>query len=284
MAADESTAQYKQIAQDLQRQIEQGVLGPGDRLPSEEELAAQWAVSRNTVKAAIKELTKRERVKTIPKVGSFVTEDVPPFVITLNHTDLGEDEGPGRAFGGGEGRAFVTEARRQNHSAHSSKPSVEIITATEMHIKALKIPPAGPDEDAPDVVCRFQKRFIDDKPNSMQWSYFTWDLGFKAKALVKSVDITEGTVAYLRNFDHVQVGYEDVFEARPPTPEEAEFFGLPKDSLAVIVHRRTAYDQNGEPFRLTVTVYKPGSNKFRFIAGDVPEEVWKNRPTAQEHE
>ncbi len=60
-----------------------------------------------------------------------------------------------------------------------------------------------------------------------------------------------------------------------PTEEELKFFGLSKNSLAVIEHIRTAFDQNGEPFRLTVTVYKPGTNKIRFIAGDVPDEVWE---------
>jgi DNA-binding GntR family transcriptional regulator len=42
----------------------------------------------------------------------------------------------------------------------------------------------------------------------------------------------------------------------------------------VIEHARTAYDQDGRPFRLTITVYKPDASRIRFIAGDVPDEVW----------
>lgn len=101
-----------EIALDLQAQIEQGTLTPGDRLPTERELADRWHASTNTIKKAVNELRKRGRVETVPQKGSFVTE------------------------------------------------------------------PA-------------------------------------------------------------------------------------------------AYDQNGEPFRLTVTVYKPGANKIRFIAGEVPDEVWE---------
>lgn len=74
---------------------------------------------------------------------------------------------------------------------------------------------------------------------------------------------------------HEQVGYQDEFDARPPTEEELRFFGLSNNSLAVIEHTRRAFDQNDEPFRLTVTVYKPGTNKIRFIAGEVPDEVWE---------
>ncbi|MFG2086442.1 MULTISPECIES: GntR family transcriptional regulator [unclassified Spirillospora] len=263
---------YQEIAQDLHAQIEEGTLAPGDQLPTETELADQWKVSANTIKKAVNELRKRGRVETIPQKGSFVTEQAQPFVITLNHTDRGEEDVPGRGFGGGEGRAFMKEADRQRHRAHSSVPKVEVEDAKEPQIKALGI---SPDQSQPQVVRRSQQRFVDDKPNSLQHSYFRLELAIKAQALLKSVDIKEGTVAYLQRHGHVQTGYEDEFDARPPTDDELKFFGLSKDSLAVIEHRRTAYDQNGEPFRLTVTVYKPGTNKIRFIAGEVPNEVWK---------
>jgi GntR family transcriptional regulator len=263
--------QYEQIAQDLLEQIKTGKLVPGKQLPTEKELVDRYGYSANTIKKAVNELRKTGRVETIPQKGSFVVEPAQPFVITLNDTDLGEGETPGRGFGGGEGKAFMAEAKRQDHEAHSSEPEAEVIDAEDLHIKALGIPP---DQPEPEVVRRFQKRFIGGKPNSLQYSYFRLELAFKATALLKSVDIGEGTVAYLREHGHVQSGYEDEFDARPPTDEELKFFGLSKDSLAVIEHKRTAYDQNGEPFRLTVTIYKPGTNKIRFIAGEVPDEVW----------
>jgi GntR family transcriptional regulator len=220
----------------------------------------------------VNELRKGGHVETVPQKGSFVTKPVQPFVITLNHMDLGEDDVPGRGFGGGEGKAFVAEAKRQKHEAHFSEPTVEVIDAKEAQIKALGIPSNQPH---PQVVRRSQERFVGGKPNSLQHSYFRLELAIKAQALIKTVDIGEGTVAYLQSHGHVQTGYEDEFDARPPTAEELKFFGLSKDSLAVIEHRRTAYDQNGEPFRLTVTIYKPGTNKIRFIAGEVPHEVWE---------
>lgn len=263
---------YKEIALDLQDQIEKGTLAPGARLPTEKELADHWGVSANTIKKAVNELRKDGRVETVPQKGSFVTEPAQPFVITLNYTDLGKGDAPGRGFGGGEGKAFVEEAERQQHGAHSSKPEVEVVDAEEPQIKALGIPP---DQPQPQVVRRSQQRFVGGRPNSLQHSYFRLELAIKAQALLKSMDIEDGTVAYLQGHGHVQTGYEDEFDARPPTDDELKFFGLSKDSLAVIVHKRTAYDQNGEPFRLTVTIYKPGTNKIRFIAGEVPDAVWE---------
>ncbi|MFS2292766.1 MAG: GntR family transcriptional regulator [Actinomadura sp.] len=264
---------YLKIAEDLQGQIKRGDLAPGDQLPPEKELAVRWAVSANTIKKAVSELRKRGHVETVPQKGSFVAQPAQPFVITLNHMDLGEEDAPGRGFGGGEGRAFVAEAKRQNHEAHSSEPKVEVVDAEELQIKALGIPP---DQPHPQVVRRSQERFVGGRPNSLQHSYFRLELAIKAQALLKSVDIKEGTVAYLQSHGHVQTGYEDEFDARPPTDPELKFFGLAKDRLAVIEHRRVAYDQNGDPFRLTVTIYKPGSNRIRFIAGEVPDAVWQS--------
>lgn len=269
------TPKYVEIAQDLQAQIDSGRLAPGERLPPEKELALKWKVSENTIKAAVNELRKRRRVETVPQKGSFVSEPDQPFVITLNRKDLGDENAPGRGYGGGEGKAFMAEAKRQAHEASSSKPDVKVQDAEELQMKALGIPSVPADAPRPQVVRRSQQRFVDEKPNSLQHSYFRLELAFKAQELLNSRDIEEGTVAYLKRCGHEQVGYEDEFDARPPTDEELKFFGLSKNSLAVIEHVRTAFDQNGEPFRLTVTVYKPGTNKIRFIAGQVPDEVWE---------
>ncbi|WP_396452484.1 GntR family transcriptional regulator [Actinomadura sp.] len=268
------TPKYVEIAQDLQAQIDGGHLAPGDRLPTEKELAKRWEVSENTIKAAVNELRKRGRVETVPQKGSFVTEPDRPFVITLNYTDLGDENAPGPGFGGGEGKAFLAEAERQLHEARFSKLDVGVEDAGELQMKALRIPRAPADGSPPQVVRRSQQRFVDGKPNSLQHSYFSLDLAFQAKDLLNSRDIAEGSVAYLQRCGHEQVGYEDEFDARPPREEERKFFGHSKNSLAVIEHIRTAFDQNGEPFRLTVTVYRPGTNKIRFIAGEVPDEVW----------
>ena len=271
----DATPKYLQIAQELRAQIDAGSLAPGDRLPTEKELAERWDVSPNTIKKAVNELRLGGRVETVPQTGSFVTGADLPFVITLNHTDLGDESAAEPGEGGGEGRAFTAEATRQRRTAQFSKPEVQVEDAEDLHMRMLRIPPVGADEPRPQVVRRSQERFVDGKPNSLQHSYFRLELAIEAQALLKSADIVEGTVAYLQSRGRVQTGYEDVFDARPPTERERRFFRLSRGGLAVIEHTRTAYDQNGEPFRFTVTVYKPGANMIRFIAGQVPHTVWE---------
>ena len=74
---------YRQIAEDLRRQIEDGELLPGDQLRTELELREKYNASRNTVRDAIKWLITRGMVETRPGQGTFVVQRIIPFVTTL---------------------------------------------------------------------------------------------------------------------------------------------------------------------------------------------------------
>ena len=74
---------YQQIAEDLQAQIESGLLEPGAQLPTELELRDRYNSSRNTIRDAIKRLTSQGLVETRPGQGTFVTRRVDPFVTVL---------------------------------------------------------------------------------------------------------------------------------------------------------------------------------------------------------
>ena len=74
---------YRQIAEDLRRQIEAGALAPGAQLRTELELREKYNASRNTVRDAIKLLTTRGLVETRPGQGTFVVQKIVPFITTL---------------------------------------------------------------------------------------------------------------------------------------------------------------------------------------------------------
>jgi DNA-binding FadR family transcriptional regulator len=62
----------EQVVQELMRLIEQGALGPGDRIPTERELSEQLAVSRSTVREAVQFLQALGIVEVRHGSGSFV--------------------------------------------------------------------------------------------------------------------------------------------------------------------------------------------------------------------
>ena len=67
---------YEQVADQLLQMINSGELKPGDRLPSEAELAADFGVSRTTVREALRILATRNLIHTRKGMagGHFIVE------------------------------------------------------------------------------------------------------------------------------------------------------------------------------------------------------------------
>jgi GntR family transcriptional regulator, phosphonate transport system regulatory protein len=65
---------WQQIQLTLEQEIRSGIFAPGQRLPTEEELAARFAVHRHTVRHAIERLREKELVRVEQGSGSFVRE------------------------------------------------------------------------------------------------------------------------------------------------------------------------------------------------------------------
>jgi GntR family transcriptional regulator len=250
---------YRQIAEDLRARIESGKLKPGQQLETEIELRERYGASRNTVRDAIKLLTTLSLVETRPGQGTFVVNKIDPFV-----TKLSED--PTKA--GGESASYLSEVSAGNRTATNSPIQVEIQQASGSIATGLWIP-AGTE-----VISRHEKRFIDDTPWSMQTSYYPMDFVERgAKRLLSSQNIAEGTTQYLQDSIKIrQIGYRDWITVRAPNPGELEFFKLPPDGrVSMFEIFRSAFDGNGQPMRLTVTVYPADRNQFILEVGQVPE-------------
>ena len=63
---------YSQIADNFRRQIKNGILQHGDKLPSVRELASQLAINPNTIQRAYRELELEGWIASVTGKGSFV--------------------------------------------------------------------------------------------------------------------------------------------------------------------------------------------------------------------
>ena len=79
---------YKGIVDQIGNLILLGELGPGDRLPTETEMAGQFGVSRTVVREAIKALGSRGLVQAVPGRGTFVAQPAPKEVVGALHLML----------------------------------------------------------------------------------------------------------------------------------------------------------------------------------------------------
>jgi GntR family transcriptional repressor for pyruvate dehydrogenase complex len=66
---------YEQIVEQIEERILSGDLKPGDRLPTESELADQFGVSRTAVREAMKVLRHKGLADSHPGRGTFVADD-----------------------------------------------------------------------------------------------------------------------------------------------------------------------------------------------------------------
>ena len=257
MAAD---PMYRQIADDLRRQIEDGSLAPGQQLRTELELREKYNASRNTVRDAVKWLMTRGLVETRPGQGTFVVQKISPFVTTLT--------GDPETASGGEGDTYIQEVTATFRTPTATPARVEIQQADNQVGLELQL------EAGASVVSRHQARSIDDTPWSLQTSFYPMSLVEKgALRLIQAGDIEEGTVAYIKAaIGNTQAGWRDKIIVRAPDKTETAFFKLPDDGrVSVIETRRTAFDKEGTPIRLTVSVYPADRNQFAVYVGRVPK-------------
>src|SRR5215471_20182258 len=124
---------YQQIAEDLRKQIESGILPRGSQLPTELELREKYDASRNTVRDAIKRLISQGLVETRPGQGTFVTRRIDPFVTVLS--------GDPRALGGAEGATYLSEVNKTHRHAGFTIPKVEIQAPSAEVGRRLRIAP-----------------------------------------------------------------------------------------------------------------------------------------------
>jgi GntR family transcriptional regulator len=266
---------YRRIAEDLRQKIDSGELEEGSQLPTEEQLGKQYGkqygeqfggrnvkVSRNTVRSALDWLIARGLVVTQRGRGTFVARKIDPFVTTLSAS-------PETGLGGGEGAAYGSEVEAKSRKPSATDPPrVEIQNATGAVAAELQL------TDGSKVVSRHQQRMIDGTLWSLQTSFYPFDLVKRgAERLIDASDIKEGTVTYLgRELKIKQAGYRDILTIRPPDENETNFFKLASDGrVAVVEIARTAFDEDGSPFRVTVSVFPADRNRFLINVGDVPD-------------
>jgi GntR family transcriptional regulator len=71
------TTQHQQLAEDLLAQIADGTFAVGDRLPTEEQLCANYGLARGTVRRALGRLDELGLISRRPRAGTTVIASIP---------------------------------------------------------------------------------------------------------------------------------------------------------------------------------------------------------------
>lgn len=81
---DASKPIYEQIIDQIKKMIVRGELNPGDKLPSQRDMARRIEVNPNTIQRAYREMEVLKLVETRRGKGTFVKEDDSMFINIKN--------------------------------------------------------------------------------------------------------------------------------------------------------------------------------------------------------
>jgi DNA-binding GntR family transcriptional regulator len=221
--AQQVLPKYLQMANSIRDDILEGRLVPGDEVPSERELAADWQVARPTAARALAELRRLGLVESMRGSGTFVA-------------------GPALAHRAEERfRTFQQRGVIYPASQHAEILAAEVVEAPPEVIAALEL------SEGSKAIRRQRRTMEADQANELSVSWFDPSLVEAAPRLLQRERIREGTTAYVEQVTgRVATMAEERECARRATAEEADLLGLAR-SGAVLLTEHRVLDAAGSP-------------------------------------
>jgi GntR family transcriptional regulator len=231
---------WEAVAGGLRDDITAGRFKPGDTIPSEMDLAAEWDASRNTVRRALSALQAEGLVtEGHGRLGRQV-QDRKPLIFYAVRSESRQRAAERKGLGTD---AWVTDAAEQGHAA--SQDIAVAIEVASPDIAARLGLPAGER-----VVVRRRLRWLDGKPHDLNDTYYPAEIADGTRIAHPS-DVAEGTIAYMAELGYVQVRFTDEVAARMPVPAEARELRMAA-GVPLLVQYRAGYTED-RPVKVTVT-------------------------------
>ncbi|WP_367132393.1 GntR family transcriptional regulator [Saccharothrix sp. HUAS TT1] len=247
-------AVFRQIADELRSSIKDGTYGPGSRLPSENELAKRYDVTRVTVRRALGELAAEGLTVSQHGRGVFVRST--PVIVRASLARFSRKR---RQEGDG---AFAAEVKRLGMVPRQRLTEVGEIDPPDFVADALNL------SSGEKVVVRRRVMFADDLPLQLADSYFASSLAAGTKLLDEDSG-PGGSYARVEEEGHTLARFREDLTARMPTPEEARALQL-GTGVPVVQLRRIAYDQDGRAVEVFDSVVAADKYQFTYEF-DAPE-------------
>lgn len=242
MDSDTGQLPSRRIADAIRALIITGELAPGDKLPSERELAHRFGTARNTAREAIRILTEEALVTPHHGKGVFVREKQRLF-------RWGNDRYSRKTYRETGLTPFRLEMQRQGKSANITCVAIDRIRPPQDVAERLRAP-----VDQESVIRRLNEYHADDEPVQLVSTYIRWS-DAEGTLLLEPKAGPGGIYGRLEDMGHIMTTGQDEITARMPTHDEASFL-QPPAGVPVLDVLHTSYDQNGDPFEVTRFVHR----------------------------
>jgi GntR family transcriptional regulator len=231
---------YAMIQRDLLAKIERGAWSIGHRLPSEDELQAQYGVSRGTVRKALSELELEGYVSRTSGKGTFVTRVFPR---------LGKTPGI---------RGFTQQLSLAGLRTTTKVLSTGIIHASDAKGKRVE-EGFGIPGDA-DVVHIERLREGNGMPFAIQSVYLP-------PALCPGIleeDLRHLFRLYMEKYNRRIVRADEIIRVSGASMLEAKLLGM-DPGAPLMIRDRVSYDQNDEPFEVLHSIDRGDRFEYQYV-------------------
>lgn len=226
---------YAQVEATLAARISAGELKPGERLPTEDELVRDFAVSRTTVRSAVQSLLKRGMVEIRRGLGTFVTQ--PRIVQEL--TSL---------------TGFVEDMEALGRSASARLIDWQEVHADEVVARQLELPLGA-------SVIRIRRvRLSNGRPLSYDDTYLPPDLG--TRVVTDDLEVEPIFTLLEEKYDTPLAEARYELEASVADHEVARALDM-SVGAAVFLIERTSYAVGGRPVDYERLHYR--GDQVRFV-------------------
>lgn len=209
---------------------------PGSPIPTERSLAAEFDVSRTTVRQALAELTIEGRLLRVQGKGTFAAE--PKVAQRLQLSSYTEDM---RAQG----------REPSSRLLEISEDPADIDLARLLNIRA-----------GAKVLRMHRLRLADNEPMAIETTHLPLS---RFRGLRRYVSSGGSLYQVLRERFGVEMGHaEETIETALASPEEAELLGADV-GLPMLLLSRHSFDSAGNPVEWVRSVYR--GDRYKFVAG-----------------
>jgi GntR family transcriptional regulator len=227
---------YQQIADTLRAEIESGALGAGERVPSENELMAEFSSARQTVRQALSLLKAEGLIYAERGRGAFVRSQAPVRRLAFDRfARRHREEGKAAYFAEMEGR----------------KPDVQVLFVGPDKANSEAAGWLGVRTGAK-VLRRSRRYLAAGQPMELATSWVPWALA-EGTAMTQENAGPGGIYARIEEQGRELARFTEEVHARMPTPDEARALSLP---VGTPVFRliRVAYDTNDKAVEACDTI------------------------------
>jgi GntR family transcriptional regulator len=227
---------YSRVAEDLMRRIRAGEWPIGSSLPAEKELCAQTAVSRHTLRHALKTLQQRGIIALSQGTAAKVISSTPPRVYSQDFNSVREV------------LRYPRNTVRQNHFERY----IECDAALQPTLKA----PVGSSWYQIGAVRRDEQ-----SGQALAWTDI-YILGQFARVTKLKNHAKDMVFEQIERVFGVGIDRAEIeIDASQLAPEHAVLLGCAPGSACLVIVRRY-FDSEGEPFEVTVTRHPQGRFTF----------------------